>query len=307
MAIKQSEFIWFDGELVPWQEAKVHVLCHGLNYGSSVFEGIRSYETQHGAAIFRLRDHIRRLYDSAKIHRLKMAYPQETVEEACRMVIARNGLSSAYIRPLVFRGFGSLAVVAEDIPVHVAVAAFEWGAYLGEDGLSQGVDTCISSWVRAAPNALPAIAKAGGNYLSSQLIGAEAARNGYAEGIALDHEGYISEGSGENIFVIRDGRISTPPVSASILPGITRQTVVELARRLGLDVHEERIPREALYIADEVFFTGTAAEVTPVRSVDRLQIGSGRRGPITEKLQKAFFGLFDGTTPDTNEWLDKVA
>ncbi len=302
--MKHSKYIWFDGEMVPWEKATVHVLSHALHYGSSVFEGIRSYTTPNGAAIFRLEDHIQRLIDSAKIYRMDLHYSRAQLEEACRLVVVENGLSSAYLRPLVFKGYGSLGVATQDVPINTIVAAFEWGAYLGEGGLSDGVDTCVSSWIRPSPNSLPAMAKAGGNYLSSQLIVEEANRNGYREGIALDCEGFVSEGSGENIFVVRNGKISTPPVSGSILPGITRHTVMTLAERRGLQITEERIPREALYIADEVFFTGTAAEITPVRSVDRMKVGEGKRGPLTEALQNDFFGLFDGSTPAPDGWLD---
>lgn len=304
--MKQSKYIWFDGKLVPWEQATVHVLSHALHYGSSVFEGIRSYDTPNGPAIFRLGEHVRRLFDSARIYRMEIEHSQAEVEEACRQVIRENGLKSAYLRPLVFRGYESLGVAA-NTPIHTIIAGFEWGAYLGEEGLSQGVDVCVSSWQRPAPNSIPALAKAGGNYLSSQLVVGEARRNGYIEGIALDNEGFVSEGSGENIFFIRDGKIMTPPVSAGILPGITRTTIMQLAARRGWKVSEERIPREALYVADELFFTGTAAEVTPIRSVDRLPVGRGSRGPITETLQSDFFGLFNGSVQDSEGWLDIVS
>ncbi len=308
MAIKQSKYIWFDGKLVPWQEATVHVLAHGLHYGSSIFEGIRAYTTSdQDTVVFRLTEHIERFFDSAKIHRMAVSWRQEHIVEACRDILRKNLLSSAYIRPVIFRGMGDLSLTGSKGPVHVAIAAFEWGAYLGEDALAHGVDACISSWTRAAPNTFPAMAKAGGNYLSSQLIGSEAARHGYAEGIALDHNGLVSEGSGENIFIIKKGRIITPPLSSAILPGITRDTVMTLARTMDLEVKEERLPREALYIADEAFFTGTAAEISPIRSIDGIQIGEGRRGPITHQLQDAFFGLFNGRTADQWGWLDRVS
>lgn len=306
MATPQSKLIWFDGQIVPWEKATVHVMAHGLHYGSSVFEGIRAYATHRGPAIFRLRDHMERLLDSARIHRMPVGCGLETLEEACRSVIRANGLGAAYVRPIIFRGPGTLSLKGQGCPIQVAIAAFEWGAYLGDDGLARGVDVGVSSWSRAAPNTFPAMAKAGGNYLSSQLVAQEASRHGYAEGIALDHQGLVSEGSGENVFLVRRGRLHTPPLSSAILPGITRDTVITLARERGLEVIEERIPREALYLADEIFFTGTAAEITPVRSVDGLTVGDGRRGPITEDLQTTFFGLFDGRTEDQWGWLDFV-
>lgn len=306
MSIEQSKLIWFDGELVPWEKARIHVMTHGLHYGSSVFEGIRAYATSTGPAVFRLRDHTRRLFDSAKIHRLEVPFDIDTLDEACRSVVRDNGLESAYIRPIVFRGVGDLSLTGSKGPVQVAVAAFEWGAYLGAEALSRGVDVCVSSWARAAPNTLPALAKAGGNYLSSQLIGGEAVRHGYAEGIALDHNGMVSEGSGENIFLVKNGRLITPPVCSAILPGLTRDTVIQLAGTMGIEVREEVFPREALYLADELFFTGTAAEVSPIRSVDGITVGHGRRGPITQRVQEAFFGLFDGTIMDRWGWLDPV-
>lgn len=302
--METAEYIWFDGETIPWKEATVHVMTHGLHYGSSVFEGIRAYDTPKGPAIFRLRDHIERLFNSAKIHRLGLAHTLEELEDACRALLSINALKSAYIRPIAFRGVGDLSLAGSRGPIHVAIAAFPWGTYLGDEALAQGVDTCISSWTRAGSNSFPALAKAGGNYLASQLVGAEAARHGYAEGIALDANGFVSEGSGENIFAVRKGQLITPPLSSAILSGITRDTVIELAKARGIEVKEERMPREALYIADEVFFTGTAAEISPVRSVDQIPVGDGRRGPITETLQNDFFGLFRGTTIDAWGWLD---
>lgn len=306
MAIKEAKTIWFDGRLVPWKDANVHITAHALHYGSSVFEGIRAYATPDGPAIFRLGDHIERLFDSAKIHRIDIPFAPDAITEACRSVVGENELASAYLRPIVFRGSESLGVTGADCPIQVAIIAFEWGAYLGEAGLSAGVDVGVSSWSRAAPNTFPAMAKAGGNYLSSQLVANEARRHGYAEGIALDHQGYVSEGSGENIFLVKKGQLFTPPVSAAILPGLTRDTVMALARERGYAVTEDRIPREALYVAEEIFFTGTAAEITPIRSVDGITIGAHRRGPITEQLQSDFFGLFDGRTPDRWGWLDPV-
>ncbi|WP_448544760.1 branched-chain amino acid transaminase [Roseiflexus sp.] len=307
MPIRESKYIWFNGEMVPWEKATVHVMTHALHYGSSVFEGIRAYETPQGAAIFRLREHIRRLFDSCRIYRMDPPFTPDQVFEACRAVVRENGLQNAYIRPLVWRGYGEMGLNPLRSPVEVMVAAMEWGAYLGAEGLENGVDVHVSSWQRVAPNTLPAMAKAGGNYLSSQLIVMEAIRNGYAEGIALDVHGRLSEGSGENLFLIRDGIIYTPPVTAALLPGITRDAVITLAQQLGYQVREQDLPREMLYLADELFFTGTAAEVTPIRSVDKLPVGSGKRGPITTAIQKAFFGLFSGETEDRWGWLTPVA
>lgn len=309
MAIKPSRLIWHNGQFVPWHEATVHVLTHALHYGSSVFEGIRAYETPRGLAIFRLRDHVERLFDSAKIHRMRVRATPAQVEQACRDVLRVNRLfRGAYLRPLVYRGFGEFALApSDDLPIEIAVAAVEMGAYLGAESLERGVDACISSWQRPSPNTFPAMAKAGGNYLNSQLVSMEAARNGFSEGIALGHDGMLSEGGGENVFLVRRNVLYTPPVGASILAGITRDTVITLARDLGYKVHEQSLPREALYVADEAFFTGTACEITPIRSVDRMPLGDGARGPVTAKLQEAFFGLFNGRTRDTYGWLDLVA
>jgi branched-chain amino acid aminotransferase len=308
MPIPATKFIWFNGKLVPWEKATVHVLAHALHYGSSVFEGVRAYETSRGVAIFRLRDHTRRLLDSAKIYRMTMPYSAEQLNEACRQVIAANGLTrGAYIRPLAFRGYGEIGVTPKnEPPTEVAIAAWEWGRYLGHESEAEGVDVCVSSWQRVAPNTLPALAKAGGNYLSSQLIGAEARRLGFAEGIGLAPDGTLSEGSGENLFLVKDGVLMTPALAHSVLGGITRDTVFRLARERGLEVREAALPRELLYIADEAFFTGTAVEITAIRSVDRIPVGNGRRGPVTEALQSAFFGLFSGQTPDKWGWLDRV-
>ena len=308
MPIPATPFIWFNGKLVSWEKATVHVLSHALHYGSSVFEGIRAYETPHGVAIFRLRDHTQRLFDSAKIYRLHMPWSIEQLNAACREVIAANGLArGAYIRPVAFKGYGEIGVTpANDPPTEVAVAAWEWGRYLGHETEEAGVDVCVSSWNRVAPNTLPALAKAAGNYLSSQLIGMEARRLGFAEGIGLAPDGTLSEGSGENLFLVKDGVLLTPALAHSVLGGITRDTVMRLARERGLEVRECALPRELLYVADEAFFTGTAVEITPIRSVDRLPVGAGRRGPVTESLQQAFFGLFSGRTPDKWGWLDAV-
>ncbi|HUA88262.1 MAG TPA: branched-chain amino acid transaminase [Steroidobacteraceae bacterium] len=308
MPIPATQFIWFNGKLVHWEKATVHVLSHALHYGSSVFEGVRAYETPKGVAIFRLRDHTRRLFDSARIYRIPIPFSPEQLNDAQRQVIAANDLKrGAYIRPVVFRGYGEIGVTPkQEPPTEVAIAAWEWGKYLGAEAEEQGVDVCISSWQRVAPNTLPALAKAGGNYLSSQLIGAEARRLGFAEGIGLSADGTLSEGSGENLFLVKDGVLLTPALAHSVLGGLTRDAVMRLARERGLEVRECAIPRELLYIADEAFFTGTAVEITPIRSVDRLPVGPGRRGPVTETLQKAFFGLFSGQTPDKWGWLDYV-
>ncbi len=302
----KMDYIWFNGELVEWDKATIHVLSHVVHYGSSVFEGVRCYETPNGPAIFRLRDHTRRLFNSAKIYRMPLPFTEEQVNQACRDIVKANRMKSAYLRPIAFRGYGELRVDPRGCPIDVVVAAMNWGKYLGDEALEQGVDVGISSWSRFAPNTLPAMAKAAANYMNSQLIKLEAAQHGYSEGIALDVDGYISEGSGENLFLVRDGKLITPPLGASVLPGITRDTIMTLARSQGLTVIEERVPREALYIVDELFFTGTAAEVTPIRSVDGIQVGIGKRGPITEQLQRAFFGVISGEIEDEWGWLDLV-
>jgi branched-chain amino acid aminotransferase len=273
-----------------------------------VFEGLRVYKTPDGPIGFRLTDHIRRLFNSAKIHRIKIPYSLATIIGACKDVIRENRLfDGAYLRPIVYRGYGEMGVAGNiEDPARCSVAAWQWGSYLGEDGLEKGVDVCISSWQRVAPNTVPALAKAGGNYLSSALVTLEARRLGFAEGIALNTAGFVSEGAGENLFVVQDGKIYTPPIAASILCGLTRDTVIKLAGTLGLEVIEQDIPRELLYIADEVFLTGSAAEVTPVRSVDKISVGAGKRGPITEKIQRKFFGLFDGSTADEWGWLEPM-
>jgi branched-chain amino acid aminotransferase len=308
MPIPKTPYIWFNGKLVAWERATVHVLAHALHYGSSVFEGVRAYATPRGVAIFRLRDHTHRLFDSAKIYRLQIPFTPDQINDACHEVIAVNELANgAYIRPIALRGYGEIGVAPKvDPPVDVAVAAWEWGKYLGHESEANGVDVCVSSWQRVAPNTLPALAKAGGNYLSSQLISQEAKRLGFAEGIGLAPDGTVSEGAGENLFLVKDGILHTPGLAHSVLGGITRDTVMRLAQELGLTVRESSIPRELLYLADELFFTGTAAEITPIRSVDRITIGAGRRGPVTERLQQAFFGLFSGATADRWQWLDYV-
>ncbi len=305
--IKATPKIWHNGKFIDWDAAKIHVLAHVTSYGSSVFEGIRCYETASGPAVFRAKEHARRLVDSAKIYRMDLPYSADELVEAMVELIRINKMKSCYLRPLVIRGYGNVGVLpTKDNPIETYIACWEWGKYLGSEALNEGVDVCISSWTRIAPNTLPALAKAGANYMNSQLIRMEAEVNGYAEGIALDANGLLSEGSGENLFVIRDGKIYTPALSASVLPGITRDTVVQLARSLDIPVLETPIPREMLYIADEVFFTGTAAEITPIRSVDRIPVGPGRRGPITEKLQEVFFGIVEGKTADRFGWLTAV-
>lgn len=302
-----TEKIWCNGKFIDWDDAKIHVLSHVVSYGSSVFEGIRCYDTPAGPQVFRLRDHMRRLMDSAKIYRMdKVDFTIDQMCEAVVDLIRVNKLEACYVRPILLRGYYELGVLGINNPNDLYLACWSWGQYLGAEALAQGVDVCISSWNRIAPNTLPALAKAGANYMNSQLIRMEAHFNGFAEGIALDTNGYISEGSGENIFVVRDGKITTPPLGNSALPGITRATITFLAKRMGLEVIETPIPREALYIADEVFFTGTAAEVSPIRSVDRITIGSGSRGPITEQLQKEFFSVINGEKPDTEGWLTPV-
>ena len=304
--MKNTEFIWHNGKLKPWNEATVHVTAHALHYGSSVFEGQRVYSTPQGPQHFRLEDHTRRLFESAKIYEIEVPYTKEQIIAANSEVVAANKMSSAYLRPLIFRGAGPLGVMPkEGSSVDVCIIAMEWGADLG-DAIENGADVCVASWHRAAPNTFPSWAKAGGNYLSSQLIGFEAKRHGYHEGIALGYNGLLSEGAGENLFLIRNGKITTPTTSASILAGITRDTVITLARKLGYTVEERDLPREALYIADEVFMVGTAAEITPVRSVDRKPVGDGKPGPVTKALQKAFFGLFNGSTKDEWGWLTPV-
>lgn len=307
MTTKKSDYIWFNGEMIPWEEAKVHVMSHALHYGTSVFEGIRCYDSSNGPVIFRHREHMQRLHDSAKIYRFPLQQSIDELMDACRAVIRQNDLTSAYIRPLVFIGDVGMGVnPPEGYTPDVIIAAFPWGAYLGEEALDEGIDAMVSSWHRAAPNTIPTTAKAGGNYLSSLLVGNEARRHGYQEGIALDVNGYLSEGAGENIFEVKDGVLFTPPLTSSALPGITRDTIIKLAKELKIEVREQVLSRESLYLAQEVFLSGTAAEITPVRSVDGIQIGAGRCGPVTKYLQHTFFGLFTGETEDKWGWLDQV-
>ena len=303
--MQYPEKIWHNGRIKPWAEATTHVMSHALHYGSSVFEGIRCYDTASGPAIFRLTDHNRRLFASARIHDMAMPYPLDEINAACRDVIRANGLGKAYLRPIAWRGLGGFGLSA-DTPTDVAVAAWQMGAYLGDGVLEDGIDACVSSWQRFAPNTIPAGAKAGGNYLSGQLVAREARRLGFGEGIALASTGLLSEGAGENLFLVFNGELHTTPISAALLNGITRNTIITLAQKAGIKVVERDIPREYLYLCDELFMCGTAAEITPIRSVDGRIIGEGVAGPLTRQMQKLFFGLFDGTTPDEHGWLEYV-
>ncbi len=306
MSIPKTEKIWHNGKFIHWDDAKIHVLSHVVNYGSAVFEGVRCYETAQGSGIFRLREHMQRLLNSAHIYRMDVAFNLETLCQASLDLVRENKVSACYIRPIVLRGYGDVGVDPHGCPIEVYLACWEWGKYLGEEALRSGVDVCVSSWNRPAPNTLPQMAKAAANYMNSQLIRMEAKINGYDEGIALDVNGYVSEGSGENIFAVMNGTIHTPPLANSALPGITRDSVITLCRELGFPVVEQMIPREMLYIADEVFFSGTAAEVTPVRSVDRVKVGAGSRGPVTKRVQEEFFAIISGKKPDRHGWLSPV-
>jgi branched-chain amino acid aminotransferase len=306
MAQRYPEKIWHNGRIVPWAEATTHVMAHALHYGSSVFEGIRCYQTANGPIIFRLTDHNRRLYASAKIYDMAIPYTLEQINAACRDVLAANDFTTDYLRPVAFRGLGGFGLSAET-PVDVSVATWKMGQYLGAGVLEEGIDACVSSWQRFAPNTIPAGAKAGGNYLSGQLVAREARRLGFGEGIALASTGLLSEGAGENLFLVFDGALHTTPVSAALLNGITRNSIITLARDAGIEVIERDLPREYLYLCDELFMCGTAAEITPIRSVDGRQVGAGRAGPVTQRLQALFFGLFDGSTPDTRGWLEPAA
>lgn len=307
MSLKKSDKIWHNGKFIPWDDARIHVLSHVVNYGSAVFEGIRCYATPAGPAIFRLKEHTERLFDSCKIYRMEVAFSREQLMEAMKDLVRVNQMGACYLRPIVLRGYGDMGVDPSPCPVEVFLACWEWGKYLGKEAMEQGTDVCISSWSRLAPNTLPAMAKAAANYMNSQLIRMEAKANGYTEGIALDVHGFLSEGSGENIFLVRDGTLYTPPLGSSILPGITRDTVIRLARDLDFPVVEQAIAREALYLADEAFMCGTAVEITPVRSVDKIPIGAGRRGPITQALQEEFFGIIEGRKEDRYGWLSPVS
>ncbi|NOT32592.1 MAG: branched-chain amino acid transaminase [Candidatus Eisenbacteria bacterium] len=306
MAIQKVEKIWMSGKWVAWDDARIHVLSHVAHYASSVFEGIRAYQNPSGVAIFRLDEHLDRLLASAKIYRMELPFERAVLHQTCLDVVAINDLRDCYLRPLVYRGYENLGVNPFGSPVEVAIAAFPWSGYLGEDALAKGVAVKVSSWWRIAPNTLPAMAKASANYMNSQLIKMEALTDGYSEGIALDTQGFVSEGSGQNVFLVAGGELITPPLTSSVLAGITRQTVVTLARELGIPVRESVIPREMLYLADELFFSGTAVEISPITSVDRITVGSGARGPVTKRLQEAYFGILRGELPDRHGWLTAV-
>ncbi len=300
MAFEKADKIWMNGKFVNWDEAKVHVLTHGLHYGSAIFEGIRSYQTKTGPAIFRLEDHLKRLYDSCKIYRMTIPYSMDDLKKAIVELIKINKLGDCYIRPLVYRGYHHLGVDPTGCPVEISIAVYKWGKYLENNS------ACVSTWFRIAPNTLPSMAKCAANYMNSQLIKLEAREHGYGEGIALDITGHVSEGSGENIFIVRDSTLITPPYGASILPGVTRNTVITVALEMGYKVIEENIPREALYIANEVFFTGTAAEISPVTSIDKVKIGCGEPGPLTSKIRDKYNKLVRGEEEDKHKWLTLV-
>jgi len=306
MAAPLAEFIWMNGNYVRFEDAKIHILAHVVHYGSSVFEGMRVYKTPKGPAAFRLRDHTERLLNSAKIYRMKVPFTVEQLDNAILELVSKNKFEQCYVRPVIYRGFGTVGVDPTGSPIEVAIACWDWGKYLGPEALEKGVAVCVSSWNRMAPNTMPMMAKSGANYMNSQLIKMEAIAHGYVEGIALDVAGHVSEGSGENIFLVRRGTLITPPFSASILPGITRNSIITLAKDMGIEIIEEHVPREALYLADEVFFTGSAAEVTPISNIDGIQIGDGKAGPVTKRLQKAFFNILDGKSPDKWEWLTPI-
>jgi branched-chain amino acid aminotransferase len=298
--------IWRDGTFVNWEDATVHVMSHVVHYGSSIFEGIRCYSTPAGPAIFRLGDHMRRFADSCRIYRMPLTHSHETLMQGCLDTVSENGLPHCYLRPVALRAGQQMGVFPAEVPLEVFIIPWKWGAYLGQAGLSEGVDVCVSSWRRPAPDTFPALAKAGGNYLNSQLSLMEARIDGYAEGIMLDSFGFVSEGSGENVFLVRDGKLYTPIIGSGILNGITRDSVLKLARDMEIEVAEQTIPREMLYLADELFFSGTAVEITPIRSVDRIPIGTGKPGPITLAIQKEFMGIAKGTIPDRRGWLTHV-
>jgi branched-chain amino acid aminotransferase len=298
--------VWMNGKFVPWKEANIHLASHVIHYGSSIFEGLRAYEVPQGTAVFRLTDHTVRLFNSAKIYRMEIPFSRDEINVAALETIRTNKLKACYVRPIVYRGYNTLGVDPFPNPVDCAILVWEWGNYLGKEALENGVDVKISSWWRMAPNTFPALAKCGANYMNSQLIKMEALLDGYVEGIALNIRGHISEGSGENIFVVKDGKVYTPPLSSSVLPGITRDTVITLIREMDVSLIEDTIPREMLYIADEVFFTGSAAEVTPIRSIDKIVIGAGKCGPLTKKIQEGFFAYLNGDREDTYNWLTFV-
>lgn len=306
MAFDESVKIWKNGQFIDWKDATIHIASHVAHYGSSVFEGTRCYKAKKGPAIFRLSDHNQRLLNSAKIYRMEVPFSLEDINHACKEIIRINGFQSAYIRPLVYRGYGALGVNPATCPVEMVILVWEWGAYLGPEALEKGVDVRVSSWNRMAPNTMPALSKCGANYMNSQLIKVEAQADGYSEGIALNKNGFLSEGSGENLFLVSKGTLYTPGLEDSILPGITRDSIIQIADDLGIEVIEKSLPREMLYIADEIFFTGTAAEVTPIRSVDRVKIGTGSRGPVTKAIQEKYFGILTGEVADSKDWMNYV-
>lgn len=306
MAIQKTEKIWHNGKLIPWDDARIHVMSHVIHYGSSVFEGVRCYAPPSGPAIFRAPEHAQRLLDSAKVYRIEVDFTRDEIVRAMCDLVAHNGVWPCYLRPVVLRGYGEAGVNPFNSPTEVYVVNYPWGKYLTADA-ETGCDACVSSWTRLAPNTLPAIAKAGANYMNSQLIKMEAIVNGYAEGIALDVNGYVSEGSGENVFIVRNGVLQTAPLGNSVLPGITRDSVLQIARDLEIPILEQMIPREMLYLADEAFFTGTAAEVTPIRSVDKISVGKGATGPITKAIQKEFYAIVKGEKADRHGWLTPVS
>ena len=304
--IAATEWIWRDGTFIPWNDAQVHVLAHSMQFGSSAFEGIRCYHTPNGPAIFRLREHLQRLLNSVKIYRMELAYSLDELSAACCALVVKNKLDACYLRPMVVRGYGAAGMVPFASPIEVYLPCWPWGAYLGDEALEQGVDVCVSTWHRFAPNTIPSLAKVAGNYLGGQLIKMEALANGFAEGIALNTSGTVSEGSGQNVFLVSDGALITTPLDGSLLGGITRASIIAIAQREGIPVREQTIPREMLYMADEVFFTGTAAELTPVRSVDRIKVGAGKVGPVTKHVQTAFLDIANGRADDTFGWLTPV-
>ncbi len=306
MAFTGTDQVWLNGKLVAWKDATVHVAAHALHYGTGIFEGIRAYETKHGSAVYRLPEHMRRLYDSCRVYRMEPSWSADELSTAVLDTVRASGYASCYIRPLVYRGVESLGLDPRPCPVEASIIVWEWKAMFGADGLEQGIDVAVSSWNRLAPNTLPAMAKASGNYANSALIKMQAALDGYGDAIALDESGLVSEGSGQNLFLVRDRVIYTPAINSSILQGITRDSVLTIARDLGYQVQEAAIPREMLYLADEAFFCGTAVEVTPIRSIDRITVGDGARGPVTAAIQRQFFGIIRGDIPDTHRWLTPV-
>jgi branched-chain amino acid aminotransferase len=306
MAIQATEKIWHNGKFIAWSDAQIHVMSHVINYGSSVFEGIRCYSHSEGPAIFRLREHMQRLLDSAKIYRIESDYSLDQLCQAACDLVGANGVWPCYLRPIVMRGYGEAGVNPFNSPTEIYMVNYPWGKYLGKGDVSEGVEACVSSWSRIAPNTMPAMSKAGANYMNSQLIKMEAIVNGYVEGIALDVNGYVSEASGANIFVVRKGKLLTPPLGNSVLPGITRDAIITLAADIGVEVIEQMIPREMLYISDEVFFCGTASEITPIKSIDKIQVNHGKTGPVTLALQREFFSIVQGKEKDRHNWFTRV-